>query len=391
MYKRISDILYGSIMIEDEFIYALICTKEFERLSRISQLGLVHLVYPSANHSRKSHSLGVYELARKALTFLKPKNLPEITRKAILASALLHDLGHGPMSHLFECVSTFSHESYTLEIISNPQSEVNQILQKEDKKLIKEVIKIIKGEHPLMWINSLISSQIDVDRLDYVLRDTKLTATNYGSVPIDYIFSNLTITNKRLVFKTKCYQALENFLVGRQHMYQTVYLHPKNLNFQFLYTIFFKRIKHLLNKNYQFNFDTKLFEKIFCKKMLELDEFYKLDDYYLWTIFEAANKGEDPILKKITYYLLHGTPSKIFNLLKKENRKKVCDERKTPFKCQNYVIDIGKKAYGAKEKHKTLILDNEQNVVTLYEFSPVVKVLTDNFKKTEGEKFIFEL
>jgi len=145
--KHITDSVHGGILIEDQFILDLIKTKEFKRLSRISHLGTTYMLYPMATHKRSEHSLGVYELARRALEKLKPE-ITQTTRRAILSAALLHDTGHGPLSHSFEKVSPVPHEEYTTRIMSG-DSEVSEVYAKYDSESQKQAIQILEGKHEL--------------------------------------------------------------------------------------------------------------------------------------------------------------------------------------------------------------------------------------------------
>ena len=172
--KYIADAVLGGITIDDELIFELYNSKELRRLARINHLGLVHFLYPTAKHFRFEHSLGVYELTRRALVKLNPK-IDKSTYRAILAAGLLHDLGHGPYSHLFELVSKKHHEEYSIDIILDKNTDVYKAFDKFEPSSREQVVQILKNEHPIIFANQLISSEVDMDRLDYLLRDASTT------------------------------------------------------------------------------------------------------------------------------------------------------------------------------------------------------------------------
>jgi hypothetical protein len=182
MLKQIADPVLGTITIEDPLILELLETKELNRLRNIGHLGLVHFVYPGATHNRYAHSLGVYELSRRLLQRMN-YDVPKDVEKAIMISALLHDIGHGPMSHLFEPLSVIEHEEYTIKLIKDEKSEVRKILEKEEGLLEKVINIISKSEEcKYKYAIQIVSSQIDVDRQDYLLRDSHYCGTSYGLI-----------------------------------------------------------------------------------------------------------------------------------------------------------------------------------------------------------------
>jgi HD superfamily phosphohydrolase len=177
MIKQIADPVLGTVKIEDELIAKLLNTKEFRRLNNVSQLGLTSFLYPSATHTRLSHSLGTYELTRRLL--MRLKDVDDELSLSLMIAALLHDLGHGPMSHLFELIHDVSHEEYTIMLIEDDESEISKILD-EYPRIKENVINIINKTHKEKFANQIISSQVDVDRLDYLLRDSYFCGTSYG-------------------------------------------------------------------------------------------------------------------------------------------------------------------------------------------------------------------
>jgi HD superfamily phosphohydrolase len=183
--RYITDNVLKNITFEEQFLIKLFNTKEFKRLGRINQLGLTNFLFPGATHTRLAHSLGAYQLAKKFLNKFIIQDqikIDQLTYKSTLAAALLHDIGHGPFSHLFEKISNINHEKYSLLIINDKDSEINKVLNEENEKLVENVSLILKGKYHLEWVNQLISSEIDVDRLDYLLRDSYHVGLDYGKI-----------------------------------------------------------------------------------------------------------------------------------------------------------------------------------------------------------------
>ena len=213
--------------------WQLINTKEMQRLRRIHQLGGTHQVYQTAEHTRFPHSLGVYEVVRRMLeleTFQGQLN--DYERLSVLCAALLHDVGHGPFSHSFEHVFAVSHEDFTRRIILDPGTEVNQVLTSYHPKLPEDVASIIEKTHPNPLLIQLVSSQIDGDRMDYLLRDSYFTGTSYGNFDMERILRTLRVKNKQIVFKESGVQAIEDYILARYHMYWQVYYHPTTRSYE---------------------------------------------------------------------------------------------------------------------------------------------------------------
>src|SRR5450432_588765 len=156
----------------DALLFRLLNAAEFQRLRRIRQLGMASLAYPGADHSRYSHSLGVMETARKILAQLRLSHpIDEESETVLLCASLLHDLGHGPFSHVFEHVSGIDHEKLTQRLIADPESDVNQLLAAHDRALPGKVLRFLRAESPRTFLNDVLASQLDADRFDYLLRD----------------------------------------------------------------------------------------------------------------------------------------------------------------------------------------------------------------------------
>ncbi|RKX67442.1 MAG: hypothetical protein DRP42_00155 [Tenericutes bacterium] len=307
--KNIECSSLGTITFTEQVLFDLIETKEFVRLQKIKQLALVHFTFPGAIHTRYEHSLGVYELARRSLEKLNPADLSDFNKIALLSAALLHDVGHGPFSHLFEGISGVKHEEYTRMIILEENSSINKILVGYDSKLPAAITSIIEGKHELTYLNQLISSQVDVDRMDYLIRDRKNCRTSFGLDNPDYLIKSMIIVDGYLAFNESAIFELENLLVGRMHMFQSVYSSPKSLAASLLVKLFFNRVGQLISDEVLSDQSFKIFSTIINKHKLDFNDFISLDDESVTDMMKQLI-GTDVVLDKIIDSILNQkTPS----------------------------------------------------------------------------------
>ena len=225
--KVMRDPIHGYIHVDEQVIWDCINAKEFQRLRRIHQLGGDFQVYHTAEHTRFSHSLGVYEIVRRMvgeIPHLK-ESLNEYEKVTAMLAGLLHDIGHGPFSHAFEGISALKHEEYTVKIILE-NSEIHHILEAVDPNLPKDVASIITYQHPKECMNQLVSGQLDADRMDYLLRDAYFTGTSYGNFDLERILRTIRMVDGRIVVKESGIHSVEDYIMARYHMYWQVYLHP---------------------------------------------------------------------------------------------------------------------------------------------------------------------
>ena len=247
MEKRvIRDPIHGYIHISEQLIWDLINTREFQRLRRIRQLGSTPVVFPSGTQTRQLHSLGAYEVARRMLEEVDDLKsaLTEREKLCVLAAALLHDLGHAPFSHSFEAIMNCRHEDYTIRIILGP-SEINDVLNNVDDRFAAEVASVIDHTHPNTILSQMISSQLDADRLDYLLRDSYCTGTAYGKVDLDRILRTMRVRDNTLAVKQSSIYTVESYIMSRYHMYWQVYFHPNSRSFDSILKSLFLRLKDL--------------------------------------------------------------------------------------------------------------------------------------------------
>ena len=272
--KVIRDPIYSYIQVDYQIIWDLLSTFEMQRLRRILQLAGTNYVFPSCEHTRFVHSLGVYEVARKIITTVEDikNSLNEEEKVQVLCAALLHDLGHGPYSHCFENFHEVSHEEYTKLIILSEESEINRVLRKYNENLPKLISSIIDHSHPNPLSYQLISSQIDADRMDYLLRDAYMSGTPYGSFDVNRIMRIMKVKDHNIVFKKSGVSAIENYIMGRYHMYEQVYYHPVSTCVEIIFSSFLRRMKELYLANYQFKFDISTIIPFFSDEIVNVKD-----------------------------------------------------------------------------------------------------------------------
>ncbi|MCU0713969.1 MAG: HD domain-containing protein [Pirellula sp.] len=261
--KVFRDPLYNYIAFNrerDGWLIDLINCREFQRLRRIHQLGVSNITYPGADHTRFAHSLGVAHLMSMVLEHLSEVEDNEhirSSRQALMATALLHDVGHGPFSHLFEPCLGINHEQWSIAVIRDPDTEVNQILRKQNAYLPNHVADLIDSDnttHPA-WQRALMSSQLDVDRLDYLRRDSLCSGAGYGHFDWHRLLSTVEfdLTKSDLVWPEKAALAIEEYIFSRFYMYQNVYLHKTTRGFEQLLQAMWKRANQLRSEGKNVN------------------------------------------------------------------------------------------------------------------------------------------
>lgn len=295
--KIINDPVYGFITIDDELIYRVIAHPFYQRLRRINQMAMASLVYPGAVHSRLHHSLGAYHLMSGAVNELKSKGI-EITtaeEQAARIAILLHDIGHGPFSHALEdvLIEGMRHEELSLMIMQ----EMN--LQLDGK--LQLALDIFTGKHPKKFLQQLISGQLDVDRMDYLTRDSFFTGVNEGVIGYDRILKMLTVHNGELMVEEKGIYSIEKFLVARRLMYWQVYLHKTVLCAEQMLRRIIKRAK-LVGAQAQGPLNNFINEPIHT---VSLEEFCNVDDYDVFAAIKAWSNHPDKILSTLCRGIIH--------------------------------------------------------------------------------------
>ncbi|MBZ4044640.1 HD domain-containing protein [Flavobacterium hibisci] len=305
--KIFNDPIYGFISIPNELIYDLIQHPYFQRLRRISQMGLSYLVYPGANHTRFHHALGCMHLMQKAIETLRFKGVVISSDEecALLIAILLHDIGHGPFSHAMEksIVEDVNHESISLLFM-------NQLNYEFDGKL-SLAIQVFKGEYHRKFMLQLISSQLDMDRMDYLKRDSFYTGVAEGNVNSERLIQMMNVENDVLVIEEKGIYSVEKFLLSRRLMYWQAYLHKTSLVAELILMKVLKRAKELTLKGIKLPCSDPLLYFMQNKISLEdfdaekLDLFSQLDDFDIISALKAWQKHNDFILSTLSKMIIN--------------------------------------------------------------------------------------
>jgi len=253
--KVFKDPVHRYIHVRDRVIWDLIGTPEFQRLRRVKQLGTSYLTFHGAEHSRFNHSLGVYEIVRRIIENFKDRpHWNDEERLLCLSAALLHDLGHGPFSHSFEKVFKLDHEDFTRKIILGNTS-VNHVLSRVDKGFPQKVADVINKTYENKLVVSLISSQIDADRMDYLQRDAYFTGVSYGHFDMERILRVMRPIEDQVVVKESGMHAVEDYIMSRYQMYWQVYFHPVTRSAEVILTKILHRAKELYESDYTFSLE----------------------------------------------------------------------------------------------------------------------------------------
>ncbi|MAZ37002.1 MAG: phosphohydrolase [Crocinitomicaceae bacterium] len=307
--KILNDPVYGFITIPYEIIFDLIEHPYFQRLRRITQLGLTNLVYSGANHTRLQHAIGAMHLMGKAIDVIRSKG-EEITEDeaiGVTIAILLHDIGHGPYSHTLEnsIVEGVSHEQIS-EIFM-------QKLNSGFEGKLDTAIQIFKNEHPKKFLNQLVSSQLDMDRLDYLRRDSFFTGVSEGVIGVDRIIKMLSVVNGNLVVEAKGIYSIEKFLVARRLMYWQVYLHKTVISAESMLLQILKRAKSLAHRNVKLDCNaaikTFLYEDVTKTQLAQETEYFnafsQLDDYDIMAAIKEWQFHPDLVLSFLSSCLVN--------------------------------------------------------------------------------------
>lgn len=305
--KIFNDPIYGFITIPNELVFDLIQHPYFQRLRRITQMGLSYLVYPGANHTRFHHALGAMHLMQKAVEVLRFKEIliSKEEENALYVAILLHDIGHGPFSHAMEqsIVENVHHEEISLLFM-------NQLNRAFDGKL-SLAIQIFKGEYHRKFMLQLISSQLDMDRMDYLKRDSFYSGVAEGNINSDRLIQMLHVVDDVLVMEEKAIYSIEKFLMARRLMYWQAYLHKTSLVAELILTRTLKRAKELTQKGtvlacsepFQFFLQSKVDFADF--DAIILDKFAQLDDFDIVSALKAWQYQPDFILSSLSKMIIN--------------------------------------------------------------------------------------
>jgi HD superfamily phosphohydrolase len=394
--KIINDPVYGFINITTELIYDLIEHPYYQRLRRIKQLGMAELVYPGALHTRFHHALGAMHLMNEALQTLSSKGhyISEEELESAQIAILLHDIGHGPFSHVLEhlILNHVPHEQISFLLM-------NELNKQFDGKLTL-AIKMFTGEYERAFFHQLISSQLDVDRMDYLNRDSFFTGVREGFIGADRILKMLDVVDNQLVVEQKGIYSIENFLTARRLMYWQVYLHKTSICAETMLTQIIRRARELIKAGEEV-FTTESFG-LFLKNDVTLDEFLsdkaylkaftEMDDHDIWACIKVWTKHKDSLLSGISRKLLE---RKLYKIIISDQpfEEAFLEKIKNDFLAQDDINEdnlsyfmvegfISNEAY-LSEKQAINILTKNKLVIDIADASdlPTIKALSNVVKK----------
>ena len=305
--KILNDPIYGFITLPNTLLYDLIQHPYFQRLRRISQMGMSYLVYPGAHHTRFHHALGCMHIMQKAIEVLRFKgvSISKDEENALFIAILLHDIGHGPFSHAMEhsIVENVNHESISLLFMEK--------LNEEFEGKLALAIQIFKGDYHRKFMLQLISSQLDMDRMDYLKRDSFYTGVAEGNINSDRLIQMMNVVDDVLVIEEKGIYSVEKFLMARRLMYWQAYLHKTSLVAELILTKVLKRAKELTQKGIILPCSKPLL--FFMQNKVELNdfdsivlnEFSQLDDYDIISVLKNWQHNEDFILSSLSKMIIN--------------------------------------------------------------------------------------
>lgn len=384
-YKIFSDPVHGFITIPKGTILRLIDHPYVQRLRRIRQLGLGYLVFPAAEHTRFSHAIGALELGQRVLKNLREKDTtisdPEVT--STLIAILLHDVGHGPLSHTLEhtLIEDFNHEMMSLKIM--------ETLNREFEGELDMAIRIFKDQYPKKFLHQLVSSQLDMDRLDYLKRDSFFTGVSEGSVGINRILKTMRVFKGNVVIEKKGIYAVENYILSRRLMYMQVYLHKTVVSADALLRKIFKRVRFLLDagKNVEipsmplnyFLSKSPSSRKRISEQMLE--NYIALDDHDVYICIKRWAESEDMILSDLTKRFLSRKLFRTTFANRKKRDRLIAEVHK---KTQNF---LKKNGFPYDDESTSYYYDAEESYSEAYRYeNESIWILEDNKKAVEFSK-----
>lgn len=393
--KIFNDPIYGFITIPSDFIFEIVQHPYFQRLRRIKQLGMAELVYPGAFHSRFQHALGAMHLMNEALNTLQSKGLMimEVEREAALVAILLHDIGHGPFSHVLEyaILKNVNHEAISELLMED--------LNRQFEGKLTLAIEMFNGTYDRSFFHQLISSQLDMDRMDYLNRDSFYTGVAEGNIGAERIIKMLHVVDNQLVVEEKGLLSVENFLVARRLMYWQVYLHKTSVCSETMVLKIFERVKDLLKENIfvdipkhlQVFFNRNIRREDFQNDSTLLQNFVALDDVDIWYAIKTWQNHNDTVLANLSQNIINRNLFKIKLEvgLKTEgweaNILQNFEDKKIPKNLQKYFYkkgQISNNGYASQNANIKILMKNG-NILDVSEASdlPTIKAMSNIVKK----------
>ena len=368
--KILNDPIYGFITIPNSLIFDIIEHSYFQRLRRVTQMGFSNLVYPGANHTRFHHALGCLHLMQNAVRILRSKeiDISEDEANALYIAILLHDIGHGAFSHALEnsIVNGISHEEISLKFMKKLNDEFNGKLSL--------AIEIFEGKYKRKFFNQLISSQLDIDRLDYLKRDSFYTGVTEGNISSDRLIAMMNVFEDELVIEKKGIYSVEKFLIARRLMYWQVYLHKTGLAAENMLVKILQRAKELAlqkvelpaTKTMQYFLYNQINKENFTDKTLEV--FSKLDDYDVLSAIKEWTTHSDEVLSELCRMIMNRNLLKISIQDKEFSKEEIetqIEKLTSKFKMKSEFVDyfvftgtVSNQAYNTSNPINILFKDN---------------------------------
>lgn len=391
--KILNDPIYGFIRIPNSLIFDIIEHPSFQRLRRVSQMGFSNLVYPGANHTRFHHALGCLHLMQKAINVLRVKgiNISKEEENALCIAILLHDIGHGPFSHALEhsIVTGITHEEISLKYMKQ--------LNKEFKGKLDLAIEIFTGKYHRLFLQQLISSQLDIDRLDYLKRDSFYTGVAEGNISSDRLIAMMNVVDDELVIEKKGIYSVEKFLIARRLMYWQVYLHKTSLGAEYMLVKVLKRAKELAEKKIDLFCSSSLHHFLYNKTNQDnfdtrtLDLFSKLDDYDLLSAIKEWTNHSDKIISNLSNMIVNRNLLKVEIYDEQVSEVDISNHKKRFMKTSDlsnkqvsYFVfngDISNQAYNSQEPIKILNKKGEMEDIILASDQLNLQALSKPVKK----------
>lgn len=405
--KVLRDPIHNYIYIKHQVILDLLNSKELQRLRRIKQLGTTSYSFHGAEHSRFSHSVGVYEITRQ-ICDLFARNYPsqapgdglwdDQERLVALCAALLHDVGHGAYSHTFEKILGTDHEKITIQIILDEHTEVNQALRKVAFDFPQKVAQVIAKTYPNPQVVQLISSQIDADRMDYLLRDSYFTGAKYGTFDLTRILRVMRPDAHGIVFDIEGMHAVEDYVVSRFQMYQQIYFYSVSRSMEVILGNLLQRASELYQQKKLNDPLSEHFLVPFFKKDFTLADYLALDDNVLNTCFTVWSNHSDQILSNLAQRFLKRQPFKSVRVT--EQTKILIPQliqliqdvgyHSQYFTALNDSFDLPYDAYQPQASQKRTQIQLRQDDGSLIELSKASRLVSAiSGKKVGDERFFF--
>jgi len=299
------DPIHGNISVTDPTVFALIQSPEFQRLRRIRQLGTSFISYPGAEHTRFAHSLGVYHLMNRVLKHLREHGveISDDEHAMTCCAALLHDIGHGPFSHLFEKLTKVHHERWVQQVITSEESSIFQILAGRNPAWPSRIASFISGSwEGRPFLKELISSQLDVDRMDYLLRDSRMCGVTYGQFDLERLIQTITVFDNHVALTDKGIHSAEEFLLARYFMYWNVYFHKATRAIEVVLEMMLQRAVDLVRGGARGSiaYIPPSLEPILEQRPMTLRQYLALDETDVLYAIKRWTESSDPVLADLS-------------------------------------------------------------------------------------------